>query len=492
MSTPSPSPLSIGHAGRCCASLREQCGAFKETGMRRRRARRPPLRFLLPVLLCLFAASGLCQVDRAQVGSPMRLTVSQAIDLALKQNRNLRLAQLAVTDKEHKKEIARSDYFPHIKNESSILHVTELSGVEIPSGAFGVTPVTGPIPLQSLFIGQGALTGYTSGTGLAQPFTQMFKIRESNRAATADINSAKIQVDQAGNEIALKVRQLYYGILIAQLKQQAATEEVAAGEVKAKESADQVERGKALDIVVLESRASLLDARQAALTQRLQIHDLMIALDDMLGLPLNTQLELDADTSAAPMSIPSREECIQIAREHSPEIRAAQQSVIKAKAGLAAAKDAYIPDVTGLARYSYQSGIPFLVHNFGTFGFTLSYDLFDGGKRNAEINDSRTLLTQAEVNLVNVEEEVTVQVETAYDKVEELQDLVGAAAEALKVRTEAARLAASQFEQDVVLASARSEAHAKVFSAQASSLAANLGLVAAQAELRRTIGQLPQ
>jgi outer membrane protein len=97
--------------------------------------------------------------------------------------------------------------------------VTELSGVEIPAGAFGGTPVTGPIPAQSLFIGQCALTGYTSGTGLAQPFTQMFKIHESNRATTADINSAKIQVDQAGNEIALKVRQLYYGILIAQLKQ---------------------------------------------------------------------------------------------------------------------------------------------------------------------------------------------------------------------------------------------------------------------------------
>jgi outer membrane protein TolC len=192
------------------------------------------------------------------------------------------------------------------------------------------------------------------------------------------------------------------------------------------------------------------------------------------------------------MSIPSREECIQIAHEHSPEIRAAQQNVIKAKAGLAAAKDAYIPDVTGLARYSYQSGIPFLVHNFGTFGFTLSYDLFDGGKRNAEINDSRTLLAQAEVNLVKVEDEVTVQVETAYDKVEQLQDLVGVAAEALKVRTEAARLAESQFEQNVVLASARSETHAKVFSARASSLEANLGLVAAQAELRRTIGQLPQ
>jgi outer membrane protein TolC len=102
------------------------------------------------------------------------------------------------------------------------------------------------------------------------------------------------------------------------------------------------------------------------------------------------------------------------------------------------------------------------------------------------------LLAQAEVNLVKVENEVTVQVETAYDKVEQLQDLVGVAAEALKVRTESARLADSQFEQNVVLASTRSEAHAKVFSSRASSLAANLGLVAAQAELRRTIGQLPQ
>ena len=39
-------------------------------------------------------------------------------------------------------------------------------------------------------------------------------------------------MDQAENEIALKVRQLYYGILIAQLKQQAAAEEVAASQVK--------------------------------------------------------------------------------------------------------------------------------------------------------------------------------------------------------------------------------------------------------------------
>jgi outer membrane protein TolC len=443
---------------------------------------------LLSVLVLLVAG----QSAMGQNNAPMQLTLSQAIDLALKQNRDIKLAQLAVVDSQHKKEIARSDYFPHIRNQSSVLHITDLAGVNIPAGAFGNHPDTGAIPGQNLVLDQGGLTSYTSGTGLEQPLTQMFKIHASNRAAAADMNTAKVQVNQAENGVALKVRQLYFGILIAQLRQKAAAEQVAAGEVKLQESLQDVERGNALDVAVLESRASALDARQAALTQRLQIHDLTISLNDLMGLPLNTSLALDADASAAPMPVSSREECVRIAQQHSPEIQTAKQSVEKAKAGLSAAKDAYIPDITGLARYSYQSGVPFLVHNFGTFGFTLSYDLFDGGKRVAGIKDAQTVLAEAELNLTKVEEEVEVQVETAYDKVEQLQDLAGVAAEALKAREEASRVTDRRFEQNAALDSARSEAHAKAISAQASYLEATLGLSLAQGDLKRTIGELPR
>jgi outer membrane protein TolC len=443
---------------------------------------------LLSVLTLLVAA----QSAMGQNNAPMQLTLSQAIDLALKQNRDLKLAQLAVVDSQHKKEAARAAYFPHIRNESSILHITELAGVDIPAGAFGNHPDTGPIPGQNLFLDQGSLTTYTSGTGLEQPLTQMFRIHASNRAATADLNTARVQVDQTQNAVALKVRQLYYGILIAQLKQRAAADEVAASQVKVEEGVSDVQRGNALDVTVLESRASALDAKQSALTQRLQIHDLTISLNDLMGVPLNTELALDADTSSTAIAVPSREECIRIAQEHSPEIQAAKQSVLKARAGLSAAKEAYIPDVTGLARYSYQSGIPFLVHNFGTFGVSLTYDLFDGGKRIAEIKDSRTLLSEAELNLAKVEDEVAVEVEKAYDKVEQLQDLSGVAAEVLRAREEASRVTDRRFEQNAALASAKAEAHAKAFSARASYLEATLGLSLAQGDLKRTIGELPR
>jgi outer membrane protein TolC len=443
-------------------------------------------------MTCLLGVLVMTGAAGAQNKPPMPLTLSQAIDLALKQNRNVKLAQLAVDDSRHRKEEARADYFPHISNDSRIVHITSLAGVEIPAGAFGNHPDTGAIPGQNLFLDQGSLTSYTSGTQLEQPFTQMFKIREANRAATADINTAKVQVSQTQDAIALKVRQLYYGILIAQLKQQAAAEQVAASDVQLQESLDEVNRGEALDTAVLNSRASSLDAKQTALVQRLQIHDLTLSLVDLLGLPLDTGLALDADTSAMALSVPSREECIRIAQENSPEIQAAKQSVIKAKAGLGAAKDAYIPDITGLARYSYQSGIPFLVHNFGTFGVSFTYDIFDGGKRIAAIKDSRTLLSEAELNLEKVQDEVAVQVETAYDKVVQLQDLVGVAQQLVEARAEASRVADRRFEQTSALASARAEAHAKAISAQASSLEAALGLSLAQGDLKRTIGQLPR
>jgi hypothetical protein len=122
----------------------------------------------------------------------------------------------------------------------------------------------------------------------------------------------------------------------------------------------------------------------SVLTADLQIADLKTELNNLLGLPLDTQLALDP---AVPTSFDNlhKTEYLKIAWAENPEILAAAETVKKAHAGVAAAKTAYIPDITAYARHSYQDGVPLLVHNFGTFGVTLSYDVFDFGKRQANV-----------------------------------------------------------------------------------------------------------
>jgi outer membrane protein TolC len=424
--------------------------------------------------------------------APMRLTLDQAIDLALKQNYSVRLRSLSIDEMKNKKDEARSNYFPQITAVGSTLHVTELAGIDIPASAFGSYSSTGPVPSKSLFIDQGAATGYTGGVGLEQPLTQLFRIHHTNVVANEDVLIAYTQLDQTRDAIALQVRQLFYNILINEQKLEAVHGELAAAQTKDQESRSDVSQGNALEISALQSKATLLQAQQDYLTLRLQGDDLRRQLADALGLPVNTSIDLDPGTAVTELDVPSRTDAVQIALNQNQDLRAARQTLAKAQAGLAAAKDAYIPDVTALSRYSYQSGVPLLVHNFGTFGFSLNYDLFDGGLREAKVREAQSEVRSAKVALEKLQSEIEVQVQGIYDRIDELRQTVTVAGQVLETRTEAARLADRQFEQNAALSSARSQAHADLASATASLLEANCGLSLAEADLKRAIGQLPQ
>ena len=67
---------------------------------------------------------------------------------------------------------------------------------------------------------------------------------------------------------------------------------------------------------------------------------------------------------------------------------------------------------------SYQNGVPFLVHNFGTFGLTLDYDVFDFGKRRAAVRENEAKLAEAQENLTRLKEAVSVRIERTLNKVE--------------------------------------------------------------------------
>src|SRR5262249_22342408 len=172
-------------------------------------------------------------------------------------------------------------------------------------------------------------------------------------------------------------------------------------------------------------------------------------------------------------------------------INRAGEKMKKAKAPLTAAKSAYIPDVSVFARHSYQNGVPFLVHNFGTFGVALNYDVFDFGKRAAVVREREAQLAQARENVERLKEAVGVQIERVYNKVERTKQMLRVAVEVVKLRTEGERVAENQMTQGVVLVSARRQASAASFRAQADLLQAQLAHLLARAELEQTIGRTP-
>ena len=226
-----------------------------------------------------------------------------------------------------------------------------------------------------------------------------------------------------------------------------------------RESEDEVRNGSALNVVAIQGRATVRQSRQSVLTADLQLSDLTTQLNDLLGLPLDTKLELDP---AVPVDFEqrSREEYVQTAWSQNPQIKAVEAAVEKAQAAVGSARTAYIPDVTAYARQSYDDGVPFLARNFGTLGVNMTWDVFDFGKRRAAVRERQDQLAEAEENLRRLKDEVAVSIERSYNKVQRTKSLVEVATQVVKLREESERLARNQLAQQVVLISDRRQATA--------------------------------
>src|SRR5215467_904366 len=253
----------------------------------------------------------------------VHLTLTDAVHLAIAQNRALKIARLKVTEKEHRKAGEHSAYFPAMTNESSVRRFTDLQIVTVPAGAFGIVAGT-PIPSQGVTLLQGELTLEASATMVAQPITQLIRIHAANRMAAAEVAMSRDDLKKAENQVALDVHTAYFAILIARLQKQAAEQQTAYAREHLRESEEDILKGADLKIAAIQGGASLLESQQAVLTAELQVADLTTELNDLLGLPLDTQLELNPAIPASFDQRP-REEYVEAAWSAHPELLAAEE-----------------------------------------------------------------------------------------------------------------------------------------------------------------------
>src|SRR5262245_49739030 len=132
---------------------------------------------LIALSFCVAAAPVIAQ--ERQAAAPRLITLREALDLAAQNNHHVRLARLAVDEKQRVRDVARSGYFPVVRTDSSFAHVTDTQLVELPGGSLG-TVGNSLIPPRSLIINQGSLSATTFGTGVSQPLTQLLKVNAAN------------------------------------------------------------------------------------------------------------------------------------------------------------------------------------------------------------------------------------------------------------------------------------------------------------------------
>jgi multidrug efflux pump subunit AcrB len=417
-----------------------------------------------------------------------RITLDEAVALATRQNATVKMAQMKGKEMNAKVAEARADYFPVLSNESTAVHLGKADNLVIPQGVLGTYPSAGAIPGKDVSIKLGNQNFVLSQSTAAQPITQAFKIHAGVSAARADAVMAHENARQAEVEAALKMKELYYNLLATERRKQAGKLRIGAGEAQLAEARNAVKSGTVLELQALEGQANLAEARHQLLSLEDAIADMQVEFNDLAGLPLETELEL-VPPEPENKSVPEDSDLESEALAHNPDVTAARAALAKARAGLTAAYDEYIPEIGAFAQYVYQDGVPLLNENNGAAGLKMSWTMLDFGKRSGQVHERRAQVEEAEENLRHAENRARVRVEENLRKVRRAAIGLEAARDAVTARKEMQRITANQVQAGTANPSALKEAEAQLAEAEAELFQAEMDQNTARAELVRTLGQ---
>lgn len=332
------------------------------------------------------------------------LTLEEARQRLLANNKLLTLAAMNITGKEYATRVVQANYFPQVNAVSFYDHFNQPLGSVVTLGKHATGPIgsllTGGVPIER---SANVLNQDSSLTTIyaLQPITDLLKVRQGVTIAQADEHIAQAQLEKATRELLSGVEQLYWGLL--------AVQRIYAGALEGVKGAEQL----ASKLNTIEVRMALAEAVQGMQQAEAQMAELQEKLNFLLDLPPCTKLALE-EPPMPMLPYHCADDVISLALEASPDIAEAEQNIIKARAAVRAATVDYLPNIAVVGGFANQTAADYIQNDIGYVGVVGSLSILDWGKRRNTVRERENLVGMATLKLHQTEDEVRQKTLAAY------------------------------------------------------------------------------
>jgi outer membrane protein len=135
------------------------------------------------------------------------------------------------------------------------------------------------------------------------------------------------------------------------------------------------------------------------------------------------------------------DDAVQVALANSPEVRVAEQDIVKARAALRVARLDYVPDVFLFGAYQNQTSVQAIQPNISFFGVSANYTFWEWGKRRNITNQRKTQIALAEQNVQVTMDKVQLETRKAYNSFEQAREAYQLAGAMVQARKEGEKMA---------------------------------------------------
>lgn len=334
-----------------------------------------------------------------------------------------------------------------------------------------------------------ALTNFRFGVAIRAPLFDQFQSSTRIRQARLRSGQADHRAEQIRQQIRFEVVRAYYGLLLAQVRQEVADESVRLAEADARVSRDRVEAGLAVVSDQLAAEVQLAEMKQQQVQAAGDLLTARAGLNTALGVAIETPQQVAGELTTRKFELGEQEQLLREALEHRPDLRQAGLAVESGAAGVKGARSEYLPRLDlfanfGASRHNWTSG-----SSDYAVGASLTFNLFDAG-RQARIEQAQAasgMLAAEQQNLLN---QVRFEVVRARQQYLTARERIEVAERMIRQATEAVRIVQDRYREGLTTMTEVLRAQTTLARARMMALAARYDFYVGYAQLLLTTGRL--
>ena len=335
---------------------------------------------------------------------PAQLTLSQALDIALKNSTNIRTAIAQLDQASGRYEQSRSPLLPQLDVGAHQDYLT----VNLAGLGFLVPGETGKI---------GPFGSMDARVFLKQELLNLSHIR-GWQSSRAQLESSRLLVDNAHELVALRVVAAYLDALKAKASRDSLLAQTNLADELYKLTRSRANQGVASELDAnraMQQANSLLQQRQES--EQTYV-DAKLSLANLLQARVTADFDVADEAAYGTGTAPDRTSALQTALTARTDHKSAEASVKAAELRIRSAKATRLPTIS-LRASDGQSGFT-PSHNVNTYdvGGTIDFPIFAGGRTRGEIQEAEGALREAQAALDANREQIEADVQAALSGVQ--------------------------------------------------------------------------
>jgi outer membrane protein len=414
----------------------------------------------------------------------LRLTLEQAVKLALRQNTTSQIAEITAAESVQDKNVSRAALLPqanlNVGEQWQRLNLAaEFGGGGIPGLPPGVV-FPGHIGPFSLFSAGVAFNGQIFDLSLFRRY----------QASKSTANASKLDSQSTREQVILLVVSQYIGTLRASADVQASRSRVELAQALYDQAADLQKEGVGTGIDTLRANVELQNEKQRLIEAEAQRETSIFGLSRILNLDPRQPVELADSLSFFETPQPEMEASIEEGLSARPEWKALEQQIKAAEYQKKASSESRLPSAHYSGNWTQLGVSPSTVIPTYSYAGSVTMPLFTGGRIHAEITHANLEIQRIQQQQADLRNSIALDVKTSLINLGSARNEVQVANLGVQLSKEEVDQARDRFRAGVANNIEVIQAQDSLARANDNQIAALYRFNQARADLARAIGQM--